>query len=142
MSTNEQKKEKVNFLGFFLKECNYKRDFESGTVEAIKIIADDCNLKENNVFDMNVKIELLFKNNNTCKFCYLTQFRINDLEWFNKANEQYQNLGISNLFSLSFPYIRASISCITSDNLGQILIPIINSAGGDITKGLILTKNN
>lgn len=81
-------------------------------------------------------------NNNICKFCYLTQFRINDLEWFNKTNEQYQNLGISDLFSLSFPYIRASISCITSDSLGQILIPIINSAGGDITKGLILTKNN
>ena len=133
-STN--KKSPLTYLGYTLSKCNYLRSIDSGRATKLFIIVSDVNVKENGFTELSIKVELTFKNETTCDFIYLAQFIINDLNWFKKANAEHQNLGISNLFSLVFPYVRASITAITNDSLGAIYLPVINVLDGDITRGV------
>lgn len=129
-------KSAFTYLGYSLLKCNYLRDFNSGHPTKLFIIASDVNERKDGILDLKIKIDITFQNNTSSKFEYLSQFIINDHEWFKKANEENQNLGVSNLFSIAFPYIRASISAITNDSLGGIFLPVINVLDGDITKGV------
>ena len=132
----------IDYLGYSLSKCDYVRRPESGNAKKLFIIVNDISIDENNIASMITKVELTFKNEDICKFDYLSKFAINDLAWYEKANSDFNNLGISNLFSIAFPYIRASISSITNDSLGSIFLPVINVMNGDVTKGLLFTANN
>lgn len=129
-------KSAFDFLGFSLTKCSYLRTFESGRPVKLFVVVNNVNEKQNKIVELNVRIEITFENETTSKFDYLSQFIINDRKWYETANKENQNLGISNLFSLCFPYIRASVSAITNDSFGEIFLPVINVLKGDITKGV------
>ena len=124
------------FLGYSLLDCNFHRDFETGRPQKLFIVANDFNVGEDKIARMNIIVRITFENGSESEFKYHSLFMINDLNWMEKANKEHQNLGISNLFSIVFPYVRASVSSITNDSLHQIFLPVINVLEGDITKGV------
>lgn len=137
---NNNEKPVFEFLGYSLLDCKYHRDFDSGRPNKLFIIVSNYGKQNNSIFNLQIDVRITFDNDSESTFSYHSQFKINDEEAFNNINEQYQNLGISNMFSIVFPYIRASISLMTNDSLQQILLPIINALKGDITKGVSFTS--
>ena len=130
-----------DFMGYSLTDCSYHRDFETGRPQKLFIVVNDFNVDETRIARMNIVIRITFENGSESEFKYHSQFKINDLNWLDKANKEHQNLGISNLFSIVFPYVRASVSSITNDSLHQIFLPVINVLEGDITKGVSFTSS-
>ena len=128
------------FLGYSLMDCNFHRDFETGRPQKLFIIVNDFNVSDKKIARMNILVKITFESGSESEFKYHSQFKINDLDWLDKANKEHQNLGISNLFSIVFPYVRASVSSITNDSLHQIFLPVINVLEGDITKGVSFTS--
>ena len=126
----------IEFLGYSLLKCDYFRDFDCDYAKKVFIIADAVEKIIDNIYKLSIKIEITFKNGSVSKFEYLSQFKINNEEWFDEANKEQNNVKVTNLFSLAFPYIRSSISAITNDSLGIIVLPVIDVLECDVTKGV------
>lgn len=139
---NTVNKPMIDFLGYSLSKCNFERNFETGKPVKLFIVVSRVEMKPKNVVDMVVNISISFKNESVSSFEYLSQFVVNDLQWYEKANKEHDNLAISNMFCLVFPYMRASIGAITNDSFGSITLPFINVLEGDVTKGISFITQN
>lgn len=129
----------VDFLGYHLKTATFNRDIKSRGIKIVKVIVSDKEWTSDDKYrlEINVKIELL--DGLVSNFIYSALFHINDRKMFEDFNKE-SNYGIAQLFSIVFPYIRASIHSITNDSLPSIDLPVFNISEVDVCKEIIFSS--
>lgn len=126
-----------DFVGYHLKKCSYIRDIKSRGLKKIEIkLSNLVTIDVNKACRFEIQVSIIFLDDNKSTFVYSSLFKINDFEWY---KQQVLNVkqGLTQLFCVVYPYIRQSISSITNDSIGSVILPTVNVIGLDVNKPMV-----
>lgn len=125
-----------DFIGYHLISAKIVRK-QFAEPSEIVIVAENLvhNGKE---FSFDVKVANENKNDVDFSFRYHSSFRIIDKKWEKSLGGD--EVLVSLLFPVVFPFIRQSIFAFTNDNALPLFIPIIDLRGANLIEGLKLVR--
>lgn len=130
-----------DFLGIGLIKCDYKRSFTATKPVSLFTCADATNNRDEKVADLTIKVDINFKNDDVCKFEFLAQFSLIDVEAFKALKSEEKQMVKKQMFSIAFPFARQTITSLMTDSFGTIQLPLINILDvPDITKGVVFIR--
>lgn len=121
-----------DFLGIKIINVNFTRTANT-EIEYfnVKTYNRDFDAKSK-IFSFFIELIIKYEEEEESKFVFAVAFKINDLEWKNKANDDI----LESLFvSTVFPYIREKVSTITDDSRGRFVLPIIDLRSVSLASG-------
>lgn len=131
-----------DFMGIGLVKCDYKRSFEALEPISFFTCADVSNDRDNKIIDFTIKVDIRFENNDVSNFVFLAQFALTKAGAFKKLGDDQKQIIKRTLFSISFPFVRQTITNLMTDSFGTIQLPLINILQvADITKGVVFLRN-